>query len=154
MQKFMRTPMTESTTICQKVSQSASAGKGLGQCCQLVYFQCAWYINFWFGVYEKFGIFLVYFGRRVDLCFQTKLFVILQNLNRENIVVLKVWNYYRATSVILFNMGASVHFWWTVNETERELRSSEKLKLALGMCFQSANGIQNLVNCLWACQKI
>jgi len=41
-----------------------------------------------------------------------------------------------------------------VNETERELRSSEKLKLALGMCFQSANGIQNLVNCLWACQKI
>jgi len=29
----------------------------------LVYFQSSWYIIFWFGIYEKFGIYLVYFCR-------------------------------------------------------------------------------------------
>jgi len=30
-----------------------------------IYFQSAWYTHFWFAIYDKFGIYLVYFGQKV-----------------------------------------------------------------------------------------
>jgi len=50
-QKWVSTLETE--------TRSRDSITDISQCCQLVYFQSAWYINFWFGISEKFGIFLL-----------------------------------------------------------------------------------------------
>jgi len=49
-------------------------------------------------------------------------------------VVLKVHNICE-NSVMFFNMGISLHFWQTENETGKELRSSEKHNLCLYALF-------------------
>jgi len=64
----------------------------------LVYFQSAWYVNFWFCIYEKFGIYLVYF------CWNDLVKTINQN----------VWYFakckQRKHSGVLLNMGVSMFF--------------------------------------------
>ena len=60
-----------------------------------------------FGIYKKFGIYLVYFCRKVDLRLYTKLSVIVQSLSRETIVVLKL---HLKLLVILLNTGVNVCF--------------------------------------------
>jgi len=61
-----------------------------------------------------------------------KLFGVWQSMNRDIIVMLKL---YIKSLLILLSMGVSVHFGYVESETGREQRSSEKMNLILGMCF-------------------
>jgi len=56
-QKTIRHTTLWSYDITTGILLLAAANTNYNQCCQLVYifFQSAWYVNFWFGIYEKFG---------------------------------------------------------------------------------------------------
>jgi len=130
---------------------------GWHQCCQMVdiyvyqifqiwfIFKRAWYLNFWFGVYEKFRTFLSevlveILNQFIWFCYKTD----------KPIVVLKLYK----NLVIFLNMGVNMHFGWGKSRLEDSWEVLKKTKLTSKHGLLVSQCIKMWESCVRECQTI
>jgi len=103
----------------------------------LVYFQSAWYIIFWFGIYEKFGIYLS--EGLVDIVNQFIWFITKRKQRNRQ----RCWSHIKKSIAIMLNMGVKANLHWEVASSSRA--RSDLISVYTGMsvctCWRRRAGI-------------